>query len=89
VDSLLKSNKRGYEIMKIKPDDRRDNVDKIQENISNTIENFNLTEDAIENTEDEKNKKPLEEKNERREEAINGMRSEIRDEAIDKGNGYK
>jgi len=72
-----------------KPDDRRDNVDKIQRNISNTIENFHLTEETIENSDDEKSKKVLEAKNDRREEAIDGMRSEIRDEAIDKKNGYK
>ncbi|HEY8889292.1 MAG TPA: small acid-soluble spore protein Tlp [Clostridium sp.] len=75
--------------MQNKPDDRRDNVDKIQENISNTIENYNLTEEAIEQTEDQKNKQPLEAKNERREDAIDGMRSEIKDEAIDKSKGYK
>lgn len=75
--------------MKNKPDDRRDNVDKIQENISNTIENYHRANEAIEKTDDEKSKKPLEEKNERREEAINGMKSEIREEAIDKRNGYK
>jgi len=88
LESLLNL-KRGYEIMKNKPDDRRDNVDKIQENISNTIENFNLTEETIEKTDDDKNKKTLEAKNDRREEAISGMRSEIKDEAIDKKNGYR
>lgn len=75
--------------MKNKPDDRRDNVDKIQENISNTIQNFNLTEETIEKTDDDKDKKTLEQKNERREDAIDGMRSEIRDEATDKKNGYR
>ncbi|MBU3214585.1 small acid-soluble spore protein Tlp [Clostridium estertheticum] len=75
--------------MKNKPDDRRDNVDKIQENISNTIENFNLTQDTIEITDNDKEKKTLEQKNDRREDAIDGMRSEIRDEAIDKKNGYR
>ena len=75
--------------MQNKPDDRRDNVDKIQENISNTIENYNLTEEAIEQTDDQKTKQPLEAKNERREDAIDGMRSEIKDEAIDKSKGYK
>lgn len=75
--------------MKNKKDDRTDNVDKIQENISNSIENFNLTEEAIAKTDDEKVKNTLEQKNERREDAINGMRSEIKDEAIDKRNGYR
>lgn len=75
--------------MNNKRDDRRDNVDKIQENISNTIENFNITEDVIGKTDDGKGKKALENKNERREDAIDGMRSEIKDEAIDKRNGYR
>ena len=75
--------------MENKPDDRRDNVDKIQRNISNTIENFHLTEETIENSDHEKSKKVLEAKNNRREEAIDGMKSEIKDEAIDKRNGYK
>lgn len=76
-------------MIKNKPDDRRDNVDKIQHNISNTIENFNLTQEAIEKTDDGKMKKTLEEKNDRREDAINGMKSEMRDESIDKRNGYR
>jgi small acid-soluble spore protein (thioredoxin-like protein) len=75
--------------MKNKPDDRRDNVDRIQRNISNTIENFNLAEEAILKTDDKKTIKTLEDKNDRREESINSMRTEIRDEALDKKNGYK
>ncbi|MBZ9685916.1 small acid-soluble spore protein Tlp [Clostridium estertheticum] len=75
--------------MKNKPDDRTDNANKIQRNISNTIENFHLTEEAIEETDDGKIKKTLEEKNDRRQEAINGMKSEMRDESIDKKNGYR
>jgi len=76
-------------MMKNKPDDRRDNVDKIQQNISNTIENCHRAKEAIEKTDDEKYKKTLEEKNDRREKSIDGMRMEIRDESIDKGNGYR
>lgn len=75
--------------MKSKPDDRRDNVYRIQENIDNTIENFRLTEEAIEESDDEKYKRVLEEKNDRREESLDSLKSEIRDEAIDKKNGYR
>jgi small acid-soluble spore protein (thioredoxin-like protein) len=75
--------------MRNKPDDRRDNVDRIQHNISNTIENIELAEEAIEMASDPKTKEALKAKNERREEALNSMRTEIRDEAIDKRNGYK
>lgn len=35
---------------KPKPDDRRDNVDKIQYNIDHTISNYRETEDLIEKT---------------------------------------
>ncbi|WP_139902693.1 small acid-soluble spore protein Tlp [Clostridium thermarum] len=72
-----------------KPDDRRDNVDKLQETIDNTIENMRLTEEAIEETANAKTKAELEDKNKRRQEALESLRSEIRDEAIAKKNGYK
>lgn len=75
--------------MKNKPDDRRDNVDRIEENIGHTIQNIEKAEEMIQITDDQKTKETLMEKNKRREEALNGMREEIRDEAIDKENGYK
>ncbi len=75
--------------MKNNPDDRRDNVDRIQHNINNTIQNCELADEMIAKTDDEKTKRDLIAKNERREEALNGMREEIKDEAIDKKNGYK
>jgi small acid-soluble spore protein (thioredoxin-like protein) len=74
---------------KPKPDDRRDNVDRIQNNIDHTIANYRETEDMIRNAVDEKQKMELQAKNERRESAVKGMRKEIRDEALDKRNGYK
>lgn len=43
----------------------------------------------IRNAVDEKQKRELKAKNERRENAIHGMRKEIRDEALDKKNSYK
>jgi small acid-soluble spore protein (thioredoxin-like protein) len=75
--------------MKNKPDDRKNNVDRIQHTIDNTIENFRLTEEAIEESDDEKYKGVLEEKNQRREESLDSLKTEIKDEAIDKRNGYK
>jgi small acid-soluble spore protein (thioredoxin-like protein) len=68
--------------MKNKPDDRSNNVDRIQHNISNTIENIRLADEMIEKIDDEKSRQDLQAKNERREEALNGMRHEIKDEAI-------
>ncbi|CAH2213272.1 small acid-soluble spore protein Tlp [Tepidibacter aestuarii] len=75
--------------MKHNKDDRRDNVDRIQYNIDKTIQNFRMAEEMIEKTSDDKMKKTLEAKNERREDALTGMRREIKEEAIDKQNGYK
>ncbi|MBP7221961.1 MAG: small acid-soluble spore protein Tlp [Sedimentibacter sp.] len=72
-----------------KPDDRRDNVERIQFNIDNTIMNYRKTEDTIKITEDEKQKQELEEKNRRRDQALKGMRKEIRQEAVDRENDYK
>ena len=75
--------------MKPNKDDRRDNVDKIQYNIDKTIQNYRLAEEMIEITDDDKTKKTLEAKNDRRLESLAGMRNEIKDEALAKKNGYK
>jgi small acid-soluble spore protein (thioredoxin-like protein) len=64
--------------------DKVNNVDEIQENISNTIDNFKRAEKVIEKTDDEKIRETLEGKNERREEAINAMRTEIKPDSTDK-----
>ncbi|MBE6052581.1 MAG: small acid-soluble spore protein Tlp [Clostridium sartagoforme] len=68
--------------MKNKPDDRSDNVQKIQQNIDNVLENINLANEMIDRTDDPKTVENLEERNERREKALNGLRKEIKDEAI-------
>ncbi len=75
--------------MKRNPDDRRDNVERIQESIDHTIQNIELTEERIAKTENEKEKKSLKAKNRRREEALEGFREEIRDEAGDRERGYE
>lgn len=74
--------------MKHKADDRRDNVEKIQNNITNTIQNIELTEEAIRAANDPGIKKSLMAKNDRREEALDSMRIEIQDEARDRENNY-
>ena len=68
--------------MKHNPDDRRDNVDKIQFNINHTIENMEMTEDP-------RQKKAIKEKNVRRKDALDGFRNEIKDEAEAKEHRYK
>lgn len=63
------------------PDNREDNVERIQKNIDYTIHNMEAADEMIAETSDEKMKKTLKEKNERRRQALDGLRSEIRDEA--------
>lgn len=67
--------------MKPNPDDRSDNVENIQKNINYTISNIRKANEMIEKTSDEKAREELIAKNERREEALNSMRREIKDEA--------
>jgi small acid-soluble spore protein (thioredoxin-like protein) len=74
---------------KPKPDDRRDNVEKIQRNISNTIENIEAAEDMMAKTDNPETRRQIHEKNERRKQALEGMREEIRDEALARERGYK
>ncbi len=69
-----------------KPDDRSDNVDKLQESVQNTIQNLHeaeeyLTEHAEEISETERS--VIEGKNKRRAKSIAGQREEIQDEASD------
>lgn len=66
--------------MKNKPDDRSDNVKEIQKHIEGTIDNMELAQDMIAVTDDDKTKKDLKEKNGRRAQALDSMRSEIKDE---------
>lgn len=75
--------------MKHNPDDRKDNVEKIQENIDMTIQNMEIADEMIAKTDNRKTKEELKAKNERREDALAGMRSEIKDEADARKNDYK
>lgn len=70
--------------MKHNPDDRSDNVERIQENIDNTIEKLEDAEELIEITDNSKTRHDLEEKNDKRRQALDSMKSEIRDEAQDR-----
>jgi small acid-soluble spore protein (thioredoxin-like protein) len=75
--------------MKHNPDDRRDNVDRIQNNIDHTIHNMEIAEEMIATTDDPKKKKSIKNKNDRRRDALDSMKNEIRDEANDKQHKYK
>ncbi len=69
---------------KSKPDDRSNNVDNIQFNINHTIRNMEVAEDMMSKVDDPTQKRELEEKNDRRRDALQGMREEIKDEALNK-----
>lgn len=63
-----------------KPDDRSDNVEKLQNMVQNTIENIEEAEETMRYASGQ-DKQNIREKNKKREEAIEGMRAEIKDEA--------
>ncbi|MBM7656058.1 small acid-soluble spore protein Tlp [Neobacillus cucumis] len=63
------------------PDDRSDNVEKLQSMIHNTIENIEAAEDSLACTDSETQKQQIQAKNERRRESIESFRSEVKDEA--------
>lgn len=61
------------------PDNRSDNADKLQHMIHDTLENIEESKEQLEWTTSDQKKK-IKEKNERRCEAIEGFRDEIKDE---------
>ncbi len=75
--------------MKTNPDNRKDNVENIQKNINMTIHNMELADEMIAKTDNPKTKEELGEKNERREDALKGMRKEIKDEANARDKNYR
>jgi small acid-soluble spore protein (thioredoxin-like protein) len=70
------------------PDDRSDNVEKLQDMVQNTIENIEKAHETMQVSSPEEREK-IEAKNKRREEAIAAMREEIKDEAAARENGYQ
>lgn len=65
-----------------KPDDRSDNVEKLQDMVQDTIQNLEEAHDTMEFSSGQ-DKEKIKAKNKRREEAIEGMRDEIKDEYND------
>jgi small acid-soluble spore protein (thioredoxin-like protein) len=65
---------------KVNPDDRSDNVERIEEIIVNTIDNYHKAEDALKFG-NEKDKKDIEAKNARRLDSLDSLRSEVKEEA--------
>ena len=67
-----------------KPDDRRDNVKKLQEMTQSTIHNWHEAKETLSNPDiSDQQRAEIEAKNKRRGEAIEGFRSEIKDENHD------
>lgn len=62
-----------------KPDDRSDNVEKLQDMVQDTIENMEQAHETMQFSSGEE-KEAIKAKNKRREQAIEGMRKEIKDE---------
>lgn len=61
------------------PDDRSDNVEKLQEMVQDTIQNIEKAHETMQFSSGEE-KEAIKQKNKRREQAIEGMRQEIKDE---------
>jgi len=65
---------------KAKPDDRSDNVEKLQATVKNTLDNIEAAQETIAFSSPEEKAK-IDAKTERRKQAILGLREEIKDEA--------
>lgn len=67
-----------------KPDDRSDNVEKLQEMVQNTIENIEAAHETLQNDSlSADQRQAIKAKNKRREESMSGFREEIKDEYAD------
>jgi len=71
------------------PDDRRDNVERIQESIDSTVRKMELADEMIAETDNPQTKEELRAKNDRREQALEGLRKEIKDEAAAREKDYR
>lgn len=76
---------------KPKPDDRSNNPERLENAIGHTLQNMNEARDFEKAHSEElsqEDKQQIEEKNARRERAIEGMREEIKDEVSDQQNHH-
>ncbi|MGM0844811.1 MAG: small acid-soluble spore protein Tlp [Bacillota bacterium] len=69
------------------PDDRSDNVEKLQSKVFHTIQNMERAEESLAYTDSEEQMQAIQAKNERRRESIDAFRSELKDEAAYQRNG--
>ncbi|AUO14267.1 small acid-soluble spore protein Tlp [Priestia megaterium] len=73
---------------KSNPDDRSDNVEKLQTMVQNTMTNIEEAEEAAACSNEEERQR-IQQKNHNREVSIEAMRSEIKDESEARQNGYE
>ncbi|WP_100404217.1 small acid-soluble spore protein Tlp [Bacillus solitudinis] len=72
-----------------KPDNRQDNVEKLQTMKKQTEHNIEAAEEALEYTDSNVQRQAIKAKNERRENSIHGFDEEISDEMNARTNGFK
>ncbi|GAE24434.1 small, acid-soluble spore protein [Halalkalibacter wakoensis JCM 9140] len=73
-----------------KPDNRNDNVEKLQQMKENTKHNIEAAEESVAHTDmKEEQKHIIKEKNQRRKESIQAFDAEIADEMQARKNGYQ
>lgn len=71
-----------------KPDNRNNNVERLEQMVNNTIENLEEAHKTLQNTDMKKEEREaIEAKNERREESIQNFKAEIDDEMAARENG--
>ena len=75
--------------MNAKLDDRSDNVERIQENINNTVKNIRLANEVIEKSDNHQEIENMIERNKRRKVALDNMRCEIKEEQKARENSMK
>ncbi len=71
-----------------KPDNRSNNVERLEQMVNNTIENLEEAHKTLQNEDMKKEEREaIESKNERREQSIENFQSEIKDEMQARENG--
>ncbi len=71
------------------PDDRSNNVERLQSAIENTRENIREAEETLQFSSSQADSAAIQAKNERRLNSISGMEAEIEDEKQARKNGYQ
>jgi small acid-soluble spore protein (thioredoxin-like protein) len=72
-----------------KPDNRKNNVERLQEMKDNTQHNIEAAEETLQSDLQEEQRKAIKEKNRKRAESIKAFDAEIADEMEARKNGYK